>query len=158
MIVVAAGLLISAVFVSGLRKGWAMGAFDRLVLFSEVRGTVLKHGAPVAGAELIQKVVWSDNENEIAPQRAVTDEKGAFRFQPITRAAWFLRLIPAQPIMLQKIVIRYEGVEYTAWRHSKNSYDADTELDGRPIRLVCELTSQPDYDGKHYGICRAEVD
>jgi|SRR5581483_4197512 len=149
-------LLIVLVFsLSGLSEGYAMGAFDRLILFSEVHGTVLKDGKPVEGAELIEKVVWSDNENEIPPQRAVTDAKGAFSFPAIERKAGLLRLIPAQPTIQQTITIKYKGVEYTAWLHGKTSYNANTELDGKPIRLECELTRQPDYEGKHYGICKA---
>jgi len=149
-------LLIVLVFsLSGLSEGCAMGAFDRLVLFSEVHGTVLKDGKPVEGAELIEKVVWSDNENEIPPQRAVTDAKGAFSFPAIERKAGLLRLIPAQPTIQQTITIKYQGVEYIAWLHGKGSYNANTELDGKPINLVCELTRQPDYEGKHYGICKA---
>ncbi|CAJ3719494.1 Uncharacterised protein [Burkholderia pseudomallei] len=153
---VAAVLLALAVFLSGVPVGWAMGAFDRLVLFSEVHGTVLKDGKPVAGAELVQKVVWSDDENEIPPQRAVADETGAFSFPAITRRAGLLRLIPAQPMMLQTIVIRYRGVEYVAWRHGKDSYDPNTELDGRLLKLVCELNREPGHEGTHYGICKAE--
>jgi len=149
-------LLIVLVFsLSGLSEGCAMGAFDRLVLFSEVHGTVLKDGKPVEGAELIEKVVWSDNENEIPPQRAVTDAKGAFSFPAIESKAGLLRLIPAQPTIQQTITIKYQGVEYIAWLHGKGSYNANTELDGKPINLVCELTRQPDYEGKHYGICKA---
>lgn len=149
-------LLIVLVFsLSGLSEGCAMGAFDRLVLFSEVHGTVLKDGKPVEGAELIEKVVWSDNENEIPPQRAVTDAKGVFSFPAIERKAGLLRLIPAQPTIQQTITIKYQGVEYTAWLHGKGSYNANTELDGKPINLVCELTRHPDYEGKHYGICKA---
>ena len=132
-----------------------MGAFDRLVLFSEVHGTVLKDGKPVAGAELVQKVVWSDDVNEIPPQHTATDESGAFSLPAIERKAGLLRLIPAQPTIQQTIVIRYQGVEYVAWLHGKSSYNANTELDGRAIKLLCELTRQPDYEGKHYGICKA---
>jgi hypothetical protein len=152
----AAGLLTFALFVSDIPEGLAMGIFDRLVLFSEVHGTVLKDGKPVSGIELVQRVVWSDNENEIPLQRTVTDEAGTFSFPAIERGAGLLRLIPAQPIMLQKILIRYQGTEYIAWQHSKTSYNANTELDGRPIRLVCELSRRPDYEGKHYGICKAD--
>lgn len=132
-----------------------MGVFSRIVLFSEVRGTVLKEGKPVAGAELIQKVVWSDNDDKNLTQHAVTDKSGAFGFPTLETNAGLLRLIPAQPTIQQTIVIRYQGVEYVAWLHGKSSYDANTELDGRPLHLVCELTRQPDYEGKHYGICRA---
>lgn len=138
-----------------LSEGRAMGVLDRLVLFSEVHGTVLKAGAPVEGAELIQKVVWSDDADKNPTQHTVTDKDGVFAFPAIERNASLLRLIPAQPTIQQTILIRYQGVEFVAWLHGKGSYNANTELDGRPFRLVCELTRQPDYEGKHYGICRA---
>lgn len=148
-------LLALAGFLGTLPEGWAMGVFSRLVLFSEVHGTVLKEGKPVAGAELLQKVVWSDDEDKSRTQHTVTDSNGAFGFTAIESNAGLLRLIPAQPTIQQTIVIRYQGVEYVAWLHGKGSYNANTELDGRPLHLVCELTRQPDYEGKHYGICRA---
>lgn len=132
-----------------------MGVFDRVVLFSEVHGTVLRNGHPVEGAELIQKVLWSENEDKNPVQHAVTDENGAFWFPAIERGAGLLRMIPAQPMMLQTIVIRYQGVEYIAWRYGKGSYDRNSELDGRPIKLLCELTRPPEHEGKHYGICKA---
>lgn len=132
-----------------------MGAFDRLVLFSEVQGTVLKEGKPVEGAELTQTVVWSDNKDEIPAQHTVTDAKGAFSFPVIERKAGLLRVVPHQPVMLQKIIINYQGIEYTAWRHTKDSYDLHSEMGGKPINLVCELTREPDFEGTHYGICKA---
>lgn len=132
-----------------------MGVFSRLVLFSEVHGTVLKEGKPVAGAELVQTVVWSDDEDKNPTQHTATDRNGAFEFPTIEADAGLLRLIPAQPTIQQTIVIRYQGVEYVAWLHGKGSYNANTELDGRLINLICELTRQPDYEGKHYGICKA---
>ena len=66
-----------------------------------------------------------------------------------------MRLIPAQPSIRQKLVIRYQGVEYEAWSHGKHDYDANSELDGKPLRLVCDLATAPDFEGTHYGICRA---
>lgn len=132
-----------------------MGLFDRLVLFSEVHGTVLREGKPVAGAELVQKVVWSDDADEIPPQRTTTDGAGAFRFPAIERGAGLRRMIPAQPMMLQTITIYFEGREYLAWRYGKDSYDDRSELGGRPLNLVCELTAAPGHEGKHYGICKA---
>lgn len=152
----AAVLVALAVFWSfGLPEVRAMGLFDRLVLCSEVHGTVLQGGQPVAGAELVQKVVWSDDPNEIPPQRTTTDATGAFRFPPVERSAGLRRMIPAQPMMLQTITIHVEGQEYLAWRYGKDSYDNRSELDGRPLNLVCELTHAPEHEGKHYGICKA---
>lgn len=132
-----------------------MGVFSRLVLFSEVHGTVLNEGKQVVGAEIVQRMVWSDDDTKNRTHQTVTGKDGAFTFPTIESNAGLLRLIPAQPTIQQTIVIRYQGREYVAWLHGKNSYDANTELDGRPLHLVCELTRQPDYEGKHYGICKA---
>lgn len=131
-----------------------MGVTSPLVLFSEVHGTVLRNGTPVAGAEITQEVVWSDNKDDIAPRSVTTRADGAFHFAALEKAPGALRLVPHQATVLQKLLIRHEGVEYTGWRHTRNSYQANSELGGRPIRLVCELSSEPDFEGKHYGICR----
>lgn len=129
-----------------------MGTFDPIVLFSEVRGTVLKHGQPVQGAQLVQKVLWSDNPDKNPVRLSVSDEHGAFHFPPIEQRAGLRRLIPAQPMLLQTILIRYQDEEYIAWQYGKDSYDANTELDGGSINLVCELSCEPGLEGKRYGI------
>jgi len=65
-------------------------------------------------------------------------------------------LLPAQLVVMQKIVIRYQGAEYIAWRHMKGSCGVNSEVDGRALKLVCELRRKPDFEGTHYGICKAE--
>lgn len=132
-----------------------MGLSSRLVLFSDVHGTVLNHGKPVSGAELVQEVVWSDDKNDVPPKHTHTDADGRFHFPTVEHGAGVTRMVPHQPVILQKIIIRYEGVDYMAWRHTKNSYDANSELDGKSLELECELTRQPDFEGTHYGICKA---
>jgi hypothetical protein len=138
-----------------LSEGCAMGLSSRLVLFSDVHGTVLNHGKPVQGAELLQEVVWSDDKSDVPPKQAHTDAEGRFHFPPVEHAAGMTRAVPHQPVILQKIIIRYEGVDYVAWRHTRNSYEANSELEGKPLQLECELTRQPDFEGTHYGICKA---
>ncbi|MGN2253695.1 DUF6795 domain-containing protein [Frateuria sp. GZRe12] len=103
----AAFLVALAVFWSfGLPGVRATGLFDRLVLFSEVHGTVLRGRPTVAGAEFVQKVIWSDEPDEIPPQPPTTnDATGAFRFPAIERGAGLRRMIPAQPMMPQTITI-----------------------------------------------------
>lgn len=130
-----------------------MGLFTRLVLFSPVSGVVLRDGVPVANAEVRQEVTFFDEK--IPPQRAVSDASGRFHFSVVDRGAGFTRLMPHQPVMLQRIVIRHGGIEYVAWRHTRNSYGMNSELDGRPLRLECDLVRQPDFEGTHYGICKA---
>jgi hypothetical protein len=132
-----------------------MGLSTRLVLFSEVHGTVLKDGVPVEGAVVRQEVVWSDNKDEISPREVASDRDGRFSFPVVVRSAGAIRIVPHQPVILQKLVIRQGGIEYEAWRHTKNSYEENSELSGRPLNLVCELSREPDFEGTHYGICRA---
>ncbi|GLQ97848.1 DUF6795 domain-containing protein [Dyella mobilis] len=129
-----------------------MDAFDQLVLFSEVHGTVLINGRPVQGAELVETAAWSGNKRAL--QRTVTDENGAFSLPAMKHRAGLRRLITAQPTVLQDILINYQGVQYVAWQYAKFSYDANGELDGRPINLLCELTNPPTIAGSLYGICK----
>ncbi|GLQ97849.1 carboxypeptidase-like regulatory domain-containing protein [Dyella mobilis] len=129
-----------------------MGAFDQLVLFSEVRGTVLIDGRPVQGAELVETAAWSGNKRAL--QRTVTDENGAFSLPAIKHPAGLRRIITAAPTVWQEIFINYQGVQYVAWKYGKLNYDINGELDGRPINLLCELTNPPTKDGSRYGICK----
>jgi len=149
------GLLLFTCVLFSLSEGCAMGLSSRLVLFSEVHGTVLKDGASVGGAELIQQVVWSDDKGDVPPKQVVSDASGRFSFPAVARNAVMTRLVPHQPVILQKSIIRYHGVEYMAWRHTKNSYETNSELEGQPLQLVCELSREPDFEGTHYGICKA---
>lgn len=132
-----------------------MGLSSPLVLFSEVHGTVTREGKPVAGAELVQEVVWSDNKNDVPAAHTHSDAAGRFHFPAVMHRPGVLRAVPHQPVILQKIIIRYEGRDYPAWRHTKNSYEPNSELDGKPLNLECELTRAPDFEGTHYGICKA---
>ncbi len=132
-----------------------MGTSSRLVLFSEVHGTVLKDGVPVEGAQVRQEVVWSDNKGEIPARETISDRNGRFSFFAVERNAGALRVVPHQPVILQKLTIRYNGVDYPAWRHTKNSYGENSELDGKCMDLLCELSREPDFEGTHHGICWA---
>ena len=126
--------------------------FALLVLFSEVHGTVLKNGEPVQGAQIVQEVVWSDGNGGTQTEIRVSDKDGNFSFDAVKKMAGFARILPHETVILQKLTIRYEGIVYAAWQHTKNSYAANSELDGRPLRLNCELTRSPDFEGTHYGI------
>ena len=131
-----------------------MGKFDRLVLFSRVQGKVLDHGVPVPGAELIQKIVWSDEGADNSEVRTHTDAHGHFSFEPITRPAGLTRLVPHAPMILQTIRISHAGRTFVAWKHGKQTYDENSELGGKPLLLLCDLSNPPEQVDYHYGICR----
>lgn len=133
--------------------GATMGMFSELVLFSEVEGVVLKDGVPVEGAEIVQEITYEE-PGKIPAKTVQTGADGRFALARVTTGAGLSRVIPGQPSILQRLMIRHNGVEYEGWRHNKNSYELNSELAGRSLRLICELANAPDFEGKHYGICR----
>lgn len=130
-----------------------MGMFSEVVLFSDVEGVVLKDGIPAEGVEIVQEITYQE-PGKMAPRMVKTGAGGRFALARVTTTPGLSRLLPAQPSILQRLVIRYKGVEYEGWRHNKNSYELNSELSGRPLRLVCELANAPDFEGTHYGICK----
>jgi hypothetical protein len=148
------GLLLVVLGCSPSGGGERVGVFNKLVLFSAVDGVVLEHGQAVAGAIVAQKIVWSDDAAENTATQVITDAHGRFHFEPITRAAGMARLIPHSPMILQSIRVNHGGQEYIAWKHGKQTYEENSELHGRPLRLVCELTAPAQQEDDHYGVCR----
>lgn len=125
------------------------------VLFSEVHGTVLMHGKPVAGAEVVEVANIHGEDGKNPTQRVVTGADGTFQFPAmVKRLSLLWRLLPGQPVVAQSIVISFDGVDYKGWAHGKLTFAANTELDGRPLNFVCELTDAPTAVGTHYGICK----
>lgn len=130
-----------------------MDLVTSLVLFSPVSGVVLKDGVPVEKAEVRQEITLFGEKLPV--QRVLSDPSGRFHFAIVERRAGFSRIVPHEPVILQAIIITYAGKEYEAWVHTKNSYQVNSELDGHPLNLQCELSREPDFEGKHYGLCKA---
>ena len=148
-----AGMLVLVTGLAGSAGVPAMGFFKSQVLFSPVSGVVTLNGAPVAGAEIVQSVDWATKEGP-APRSVTSDANGRFAFDAIEGSSMAARVLPLQPSMNQRLVIRHQGVEYDAYRHGKLNYDLNGENEGKPLVLECELSRQPDFFGKFYGICR----
>ncbi|MCJ7555870.1 MAG: hypothetical protein MUP90_03020 [Gammaproteobacteria bacterium] len=137
-----------------IADGTGMSMFSKLVLFSRVEGVITQDGKPVAGAEIIQEVLYKD-AGEVPATTVASGPQGDFALEEVTHAAGLSRMLPGQVSIVQKLLIRYQGKEYEGWRHNKSSVEANSELNGRPLKLVCELTTPPDFEGTHFGICRA---
>ncbi|HET7561224.1 MAG TPA: DUF6795 domain-containing protein [Rhodanobacteraceae bacterium] len=140
---------------SVISEGCAMGAPKSWVLFSEAHGTVLMHGKPVAGAEVVETARISGDDAKNRVQRFVTGPDGKFHFPAMVKQLGLLwRMLPGQPVVNQSIVITFEGVDYAGWKHGKLTFTENTELDGQPLDFLCELTDKPGAVGTHYGICK----
>lgn len=130
-----------------------MPIITRLVFFSEVHGVVLDHGKPVAGAE-VERSFRSDWRDIKGVETTKTDSMGRFHFTSYARKSLLVGLIPHQPVTTQDVIIRFEGKIYEAWLAMKYDYEENSELDGVPINMYCDIATKPDHQGKFYGICR----
>jgi hypothetical protein len=125
------------------------------ILFSNVHGVVLERGKPVPGA-LVTRYFNFGLTDESKTDTTRTDSNGVFTFPQIGRLSLLASIVPAQPDVPQKISITHGGKEYLAWLFTKKNYDANGELRGKPIDMVCELTNERTYDPetKVHGICQ----
>ena len=127
------------------------------VLFSEVHGVVALHGTPVAGASVERTYVWGWNDSR-GTDKAATDASGAFQFPEIVGKA-LMSGLPHEPSVRQTISILQGGKTYEAWVFNKRNYDRNGELNGRSLRLHCELSAEPKrtetgaQDQGYFGIC-----
>jgi hypothetical protein len=144
-----ATLLVTVVAIAGLwvTQGTAMA---NRVIFSQVTGTVLDNGKPVAGAVIERQFEWN---NEKLTDTATTGAQGGFSLPPVTRQSSFMdRLLPSEPMVKQTILIKHAGRAYKAWFHFKRNYDDNGEI-GRPIQMTCRLEREPERHGEVFGIC-----
>jgi hypothetical protein len=132
----------------------SMGLTSERVLFSQVGGVVTKDGKPVAGAEIEQTVLYKE-EGRIPQTSVVSDDKGKFAFAQVSVNEG-PKLLPGEVSVSQRLVIRYKGQEFEGWNHGKKGKEANTESNGKPLRLVCELSNEPGVAGNSFGICRLQ--
>jgi hypothetical protein len=132
--------------------GSALALFGKNVLFSSVSGTVMLDGRPVAGAEVVQAI---DKDGPSPLKRTTrTAADGSFTFDEVTRSRGLGAILPSAFIASQELTIVHDGREVTGWLYGKRDPAPNAEAGGRPFRLVCDIGSEPAYEGKSYGVCR----
>lgn len=134
-------------------KAHAMG---KMYLFSAVQGVVVQKGQPVVGAVVEREYFWhwKDKRDKV---QVNTDATGGFSFPEATGSSILGSLLPHEPVIQQTIRIIYQGQTYMAWALDKRDYEANTELAGKPISLLCDLDQPPSHKGPRervYGICQ----
>lgn len=121
-----------------------------MVIFSQVKGTVLENGKPVAGALVERQFEWN---SETVSDSATTGMDGAFSLPAVLRKSSFLdRFLPSEAMVKQTILIKSDGKSYKAWFHFKRNYDDNGEI-GKPIHMTCRLEREPERHGEVFGIC-----
>mgnify|MGYP005749127003 CR=1 FL=1 len=119
----------------GLFPGGVMAFSARAVVFSAVEGVITLDGQPVVGAEVIRR--YEHRGLQVAT--VISDHAGGFAFPEVRRwhAAVFL---PMEFVIPQQLEVRYQGKHWSIWSGTKRSPKANSELNGLPLRLACELT------------------
>lgn len=148
--------LMSLLVLFGSLSGVAMAWSSEMVLFSEVNGVVTSDGQPVSGAEVERTYHWGWKDVE-KKEKTVTGQDGRYHFPEVVESSFFGSFMPHEPLIGQRIYIRYQGQQYKGWKHSKHNYRKNGEL-GRPINLRCDLGTEPSLkeDEEVYGICTIE--
>ncbi|MGE8217989.1 Nickel uptake substrate-specific transmembrane region [compost metagenome] len=131
-----------------------MALFKTLYLFSEVHGTVLLDGKPVQGVEVEQDYHWRWGGQK-RTTTVTTDAQGRFHFAEVTGRSWTAGLLPHEPVIVQRITLRYQGKEHKGWFMAKHNYDRLGEVPGRPLNVVCDLADEagPRPEIGTFGIC-----
>ena len=145
-------VLVGALLLTTANEAKAMG---KMCLFSAVRGVVLDHGKPVAGARIERSYKWAWKDQAGADE-TTTDAQGVFTLPAIWGRSLLGSILPHEPFVEQTILIQYGGATYNAWMLDKRDYDENGELDGRPISLLCKLEAEPVHHGRVFGICELQ--
>lgn len=125
-----------------------------LYLFSEVQGTVLLGGQPVEGVEIEQEYHWHW-KNEHRKNNVKTTVDGRFHFPAVTAKSLTAGFIPHEPVVGQRITLRYQGKVHKGWVFTKHNYDDQGEVKGRALTFTCELNDEPvaHPETETFGIC-----
>lgn len=107
------------------------------VLFSPLEGKLTFEGKPAVGAKIELWIKWKDSKGETFTY--TTDNDGYFKI-PEHRAS-YRQVAIAQLVIVQKINVQYNDNNYLVWNMSKMDGEIFGELGGKPINLVCEITS-----------------
>lgn len=137
-------------------EAYSMSLFDlgKICLFSETRGQVVIEGKPVEGVTVIRKVLW---QNKTSSETVSTDKDGNFHFNARFTNS-FTKFMPVEAVITQNIILQYQGQDYEGWKTNKRDYEENSELNGKPIQLICDLKNKSvvNEEGSQVikGICR----
>lgn len=105
--------------------------------FSAMSGVILKNGEPVKHALVKRETHW---QNKVSDE-TTTDEKGYFEF-PARFERSIAAVLPQEFVVGQSIFVTHESNEYKIWAGVKRKKYENSETDGDPIKLTCELEQE----------------
>lgn len=114
----------------------------KAVLFSAVQGTLLRNGSPVSGATISRIVTW---RGELHSDSTETDCHGNYHLPAITSSS-NLPLLPAEFNAEQEMTVSIDGMTTLIWNTIKPEPGENTELNGLPLILTCDVADEPRFE------------
>ncbi|OMH39446.1 hypothetical protein BGP75_03485 [Motiliproteus sp. MSK22-1] len=123
------------------------------VLCSPFAGTAITgDGEPAAGVEVERQWTWGWND-ESGSDRTVTDAQGRFSFPVVEGSSFTASFLPHEPHVSQRIIAHTKNGDVEIWFAAKRSYELNSEMDGRPTKVICNLDREPSDAGLYWGTC-----
>lgn len=111
---------------------------EEVVLFSALEGRLTYKGESASNAKITLWYKWKDKKGESVVYTA--DENGYFSI-PTIKDQYKPRML-AQLVITQRLTVSYNDEEIVIWVHGKMSSEEFTELNGKAVDLLCELTDE----------------
>jgi len=111
--------------------------------FSEMKIKITLNGKPASGAKIIRTVDWKDEQVDF-----FTSDEGGNIDLPAKFESSFTQVLPVEFISSQSINVEYENNNYLIWIYAKRNPGENSEMNGNPINLSCELSDEPKTERK----------
>ncbi len=117
----------------------AMSIFDigKTCVFSTVKARLTRNNEPLKNVKVIRRWEW----NELKEDFTTTDDKGFFEFPAVYEKS-ITRMLPVELVIAQGLYIVENDEELKFWSNSKRDPEENSEFDGQPINMMCELTHE----------------
>ncbi|MFV8780921.1 DUF6795 domain-containing protein [Microbulbifer sp. SA54] len=125
--------------VSCSKPGVAMSGSNpmRSCTFSEMHIAIQLDGKPANGAKVTRTVDW---------RKEIVDEFNADENGEVTLPAQFetsfTKFLPMEFVSSQYITVEFDDKEYVIWNYAKREAALNSEMNGKPLKLVCELSNE----------------
>lgn len=120
--------------------------------FSAVSGIITFDGEPAANARVLRRANWQKEQRD----QTTTDNQGRFEF-PAMLDRSVMRYLNGRFTSIETLEVEYNGQRYMIWKMSKTSSEENSEFNGKPMELSCELNAEPEirFIGRHGvdGLC-----
>ncbi|WP_193165764.1 DUF6795 domain-containing protein [Microbulbifer hainanensis] len=117
-----------------------MSIFDtrNAFLFSPSKIKITQNGETFKNLKVIRRWEWKDGLEE---DSSYTDEHGFVEFDGI-RDPGISQILPIQFFVAQQLAIVINGDEEILWENAKMSPAKNSELDGQPLILNCDINEK----------------